>query len=380
MKILLIGEYSRLHNSLKEGLIKNGHDVTLIGSGDQFKKYPVDINIESTLFNSFILKKFKNLIYRITKFDIRDLEIAYKFKKNLKRLKSFDVVQLINEDALFISPKIQITLLKQLFNQNKKIFLLCCGDDYTTINHYLKTPHKYSILTPYINNSKLQKSFKYSLKYTSKPYKKLHDFIMKNSQGVISTDFDYHSTFFNRKNYLGIIPNPINIDTLKYTPSIVCNKIIIFHGINRHNYIKKGNIFFENALKIIKQKYASKIEIITVENLAYKDYIKSYNKAHIILDQVYSHDQGYNALEAMAKGKVVFTGAEQEWLKYYNLKPNTIAINALPDAKKIAKKLEWLILNPEKIIEISKNARTFIEKEHNYIKIAKKYTVTWIKN
>jgi len=34
MKILLIGEYSRLHNSLKEGLEKNGHNVTLVGSGD----------------------------------------------------------------------------------------------------------------------------------------------------------------------------------------------------------------------------------------------------------------------------------------------------------------------------------------------------------
>ena len=38
--------------------------------------------------------------------------------------------------------------------------------------------------------------------------------------------------------------------------------------------------------------------------------IKNYEQAHIILDQVYAFDQGYNALEAMAKGKVVFTGAE----------------------------------------------------------------------
>ena len=30
--------------------------------------------------------------------------------------------------------------------------------------------------------------------------------------------------------------------------------------------------------------------------------------------------EGFNALEAMAKGKVVFTGAEKEWLDYHNLK------------------------------------------------------------
>jgi glycosyltransferase involved in cell wall biosynthesis len=102
-----------------------------------------------------------------------------------------------------------------------------------------------------------------------------------------------------------------------------------------------------------------------------------YNSSHIVLDQVYAYDQGYNALEAMAKGKVVFTGAEQEWLEYYHIKEDTVAINALPDAIQIAKKLAWLIDNPEKIIEISKRARTFIEQEHDYIKIAQKYIDTW---
>jgi hypothetical protein len=42
MKILLVGEYSRLHNSLKEGLAALGHTATIVGTGDDFKKYPVD--------------------------------------------------------------------------------------------------------------------------------------------------------------------------------------------------------------------------------------------------------------------------------------------------------------------------------------------------
>ena len=79
----------------------------------------------------------------------------------------------------------------------------------------------------------------------------------------------------------------------------------------------------------------------------------------------------------MAMGKVVFTGAEQEWLEHYKLEEDTVAINAEPCAEQIARKLEWLINNPEKIIEISKNARAFIEKEHHYIKIAKKYLEVW---
>ena len=65
MRILLIGEYSGLHNSLKEGLEKNGHEVTLIGSGDGFKKYPMDIKIESTIFEFPLLKTLAKLIDKI---------------------------------------------------------------------------------------------------------------------------------------------------------------------------------------------------------------------------------------------------------------------------------------------------------------------------
>ena len=50
MKILLIGEYSNLHNSLKQGLVKNGHNVVLLGNGDGFKNYDADILIKSSFF------------------------------------------------------------------------------------------------------------------------------------------------------------------------------------------------------------------------------------------------------------------------------------------------------------------------------------------
>ena len=61
--------------------------------------------------------------------------------------------------------------------------------------------------------------------------------------------------------------------------------------------------------------------------------MKAYNSAHILLDMVYAYDQGYNALEAMAKGKVVFTGAEREWLEYYNIEEDQVVINAFPTPK-----------------------------------------------
>src|SRR5690606_28675115 len=126
-------------------------------------------------------------------------------------------------------------------------------------------------------------------------------------------------------------------------------------------------------LKKLQQKYPEKVEIITVENIPYSEYIEKFNSAHILLDQVFAYDQGYNALAAMAKGKVVFTGAETEFLKHYNLKEDEVCINAIPDVAYLIQKLEELLLNPKKISDISANARAFIEKEHNYISVAENY-------
>jgi len=60
MKILLLGEYSRLHNSLKEGLVQLGHEVTIVGCGDKFKQFPVDYSIYAKTCNE---NKISGLFY-----------------------------------------------------------------------------------------------------------------------------------------------------------------------------------------------------------------------------------------------------------------------------------------------------------------------------
>lgn len=376
MKILLVGEYSRLHNSLKEGLIELGHEVTLISTGDYFKKFPSDLLLKQK-FNTGFLKKIKVGIYKLTKTDITSLSILRQFYKYSDRLKSFDIVQLINEDSFSVSAKAGKKIIEFLKKNNSNLFLLSCGTDYSSVSFAMDKKIRYSILTPFLEGRISEKEFISALKYLKPEYVDLHHYLFENIQGVIASDMDYHIPLLRNPKYLGLIPNPINISKLPYIPMEFDGIIRIFHGINRVNYLKKGNDFFEKALKIIQQKYPEKVEVMTVENIPYDEYIRKYNTAHILLDQVYSFDQGYNALEAMAKGKVVFTGAEKEFLEFYNLKKDEVCINALPDVDDLVKKLEDLILNPEKIESISRAARAFIEREHDYKKIAQKYLDSW---
>ena len=209
-------------------------------------------------------------------------------------------------------------------------------------------------------------------------FKKLHDFIYANIKGIIASDMDYHIPLQNDPKYLGLVPNPVNIKKLQPLPLNLNDEINIFHGINTESYFKKGSDYFEAALKVITEKYGNRVNITTSRSIPYNDYIQLYDKAHILLDQTYGHDQGYNALEAMAKGKVVFTGAEKEFEEFYNLKQK-VNINAKPDLEYLIASLSFLIENPHEIAAIGQRARIFIEKEHDYILSAKKYLNTWNK-
>ncbi|QEE51293.1 glycosyltransferase [Flavobacterium alkalisoli] len=377
MKILLLGEYSRLHNSLKEGLTALGHKVIIVGTGDNFKKFDTDYSIYPKLFNDYwFLRKFKNLIYKLTGYNLEETEKGYRFNKLLPKLRGFDHIQLINSDAVESQPKHALKLYKKLLNQNRQMSLLICGDDTPIIKYCLSGNLKYSILTPYLEKRAPESDFTYSLKYLRPAYKKLFEWVKNNSACLVTSDLDYEVPMKAMGYKTNFIPNPINTDTITYNQPDITDKIVIFLGINRLSYVKKGINFFEESLTIIQEKYRDKVEIIITENVPYNEYIKLYDRAHILLDQTYGYDQGYNALEAMAKGKVVFTGAEAEFSQQYNL-TERVAINALPDTKAIVNELSYLIENPNEIKAISLRARAFIEKEHNYIKIAEKYLKAW---
>jgi glycosyltransferase involved in cell wall biosynthesis len=379
MRILLVGEFSRLHNSLKEGLVALGHEVVLINNGDGFKNFPSDYSNRSVWCESKLGNIPRQIIYRTTKFDISKIERGIRFYFHLNKLKDFDVVQLINEAPIQTTQKFEFYLLKKIFNQNKKVFLLCSGVDFMTLNHMLQKKERYSIMNPYfekIHEAKEQSAFMFD--YLTKTHQKIHRFLYENISGVIATDLDYVNPLKENSKYVGMIPNPINLTQIEHKELDISGKINIFLGINSGNSFKKGVHFFEKALEIIEEKYKDKVNIQITTNIPYKQYISIYNDCHILLDQVYGYDQGYNALEAMAKGKVVFTGADKEFLDYYHLEEDQVAINALPDVDNLVEKLSFLIENPSKLIEIGKNASEFVKNEHDYIKIAEKYLEKWI--
>lgn len=373
MKILLVGEFSGLHNHLKKGLNALGHEVTLVNNGDGFKDFPADVSIKASFFKSKLGNIPRQLWYRIFNFDLALLEHGLRFWWNLSKFKNYDVVQLINEWPIQTSTGLEYFLLKKLFKQNNQVFLLSCGVDSYQVKHMLSKKPKYSVMTPYLEHpSQYKKMYTYYFDYIQPSFQKISQLIYSNCSGIIATDFDYIEALQSNTKYCGYIPYPIDIVESRKTND-KNSKITILLGINSGNAIKKGISFFQKALEVIKKKYPNEVELLVAQNIPYSEYQLYFEKADIVLDQVYSFDQGYNALEAMLLGKVVFTGAETQFLKFYNLQEDEICINALPDVNYIIEKLSFLIENRAKIDEIGQKAKTFVEKYHDSKMIAQKY-------
>ena len=342
-----------------------------MSTGDAFKNYPADVKLTAKRIEGFgLLNLYRKALFRFTRLDIASLEIGYRALDFLYNRKPYDVIQLINEYPIKSPYFLERRIVERLRQLTPKLVVLACGDDYSYLNNLDKLPHHPALQHPEVE-------FPHSEKYLTASHKKYHEFVFQKKDGVISSDLDYHPAYTGTPDYYGMIPNPVHLENFEFSLPEKTNPIVIFHGINQTNYYKKGNNYFEEALDVITKKYPKHVEVITVTSLPYSKYLKTYSRAHIILDQTYALDQGYNALEAMAQGKVVFTGAGTSFCKKYHVEKNSVAIHTIPDVNQIVKNLETLIKNPQRIAAIGRNARNFIEEHHDSIAVARQYIKAW---
>jgi glycosyltransferase involved in cell wall biosynthesis len=353
MRILLAGEYSGLHNNLKDGLNKLGHEVILAASGDGFKKFPADYlwvpNSSGTLDN---------------------LSLLWRINRDVKSWKPFDVVQFINPSIVTHRMGFNNYIIKQLLNKATKSFLLAAGDDYHVWKYYgnpgvYKEQVKYNWIKEIIAQNDVPNNLKdlFPPKWTEQ--------LIRLVDNVIPIAYEYQQAYGSVPNRTSIIKMPINVDKVSYKENkVVNNKVVIIHGLNRESF--KGTHYIREAFERLSKKYPNDLELIIQGKMSQKDYFDLVSRCNVILDQTNSYSLGMNALYSMAMGKVVLGGAEQESIiaHGYDYCP---AINILPSVKDIEEKITMLLDKRDQIREIGYQSREFIEKHHHYLDIASEY-------
>jgi glycosyltransferase involved in cell wall biosynthesis len=353
MKILLLGDYSSLHLTLKKSLNLLGHKTFLVSNGDGFKKIGgYDLLIPNS--KNILVLYFQRILFLFF---------------SLKKLKNYDIVQLINPN-IFGGLKFGFNqyILKYTYKNNNKLFLAACGTDYYVYKSRLEFRYN-----PYDTHVKLDlNNFN---PYTKKSYINNNDLVVNLVNKIIPSMYSYYLPYTWSNKLAESVPLPIGLDKINLISQVFQNgKISIFHGLNRPGF--KGTYYIIEAMEKIQKKYPDKVEIIIDGKIPIDKYLKLMDKVNIIVDQCLSYDYGMNALYGMAKGKVVLSGNEIESQNHFK-RSNIPVINILPSVEDIFNKLEFLILNPNKIIEIGQNSRLFVEDFHDSIKIAKEYLKIW---
>ena len=371
MKILLMGEYSNVHATLAEGLRKLGHHVTVLSNGDFWKNYPRDIDL--------VRKpgKLGGIMYMMKLYTI------------VHKLRGYDIVQLINPMFLELKAECIFPIYQYLRKHNKKVILGGFGMDYYWVSVCCKDkPLRYSDFN--IGN-KLRTNtdaLKERKDWLGTEKGRLNQMIAEDCDGIITGLYEYWACYqpsFPQKTTF--IPFPIKpqlitpgnsnshtyVENHQVIPLDIPKKVKLFIGINKSRSEYKGTDIMLKAAQAIAKKYPDKTELRIAENIPFAEYVKMMNGSDAILDQLYSYTPSMNPLEAMARGIICIGGGEPENYEIIHEDKLRPIINVLPNYESVYQELEHLVLHPELVPLLKQQSIEYINKHHDYIKVAKRY-------
>ena len=350
MDILLMGEFSGFYKNLKNGLEILGHEVTLFGNGDSWKKIDGATNVLFQKDDSFdYLKKLKE--YIITPYLNKSLYTGY------------DIVQWIN--PVLFTKYINLIMFDYIKNNNNRIYLSACGSDYYHCKAYIDGKLKYYAHdeSPDIINQ-----------YTKKWIKYQNTQIAENVNGIIPTSYDYSAGYSSFNTLCPTLPLPLQLSNLKYKENRFSNKIVFFHGLSRESF--KGTKYIRAAMEKLKDTYPNDVEIIINGKMPYIEYLNLLQSTNVVIDQCKCYGYGMNAIIAMAMGKVVLSGIEEEAKMDLGITETPI-INIRPDIDYIYTQLEGILQNKKDLSQIGYASRKYVERYHDNIRVAQRYVDIW---
>lgn len=352
MKVMLLGEYSGFHTTLRDGLRLLGHDAIVAGTGDGSKAIPVDWDIGTSRTGA------AGKLARIAK--------AVQFAATMPKV---DVLQLINPHVFPRGGGLNNHLIRRLRRRVPRLFLSACGDDAAFVQKGIRQ----------LRYNPIDDATVYDLKMDRHPLTKLgelewNDELACLSDGVIPVMLEYELGYAGQSKLRPSIPLPINIDKVAVLPNRPADKLVVMHGAGRAGF--KGSRHILKAFDLLEAKHPGRFEFIHVTNLPIEKYLELMARVNVVVDQTNSYSCGMNALFALAMGKIVLGGAELESLKLYEGK-TTPVVNIKPNPDHIFEQLEKILDLKSHLSELGYLGRQFVEHHHDYRKIAARYVEVW---
>lgn len=365
----MLGDYSHCHATLAQGLRTLGHNVTVGSDGTNWMQTPRDINL-----------------YRSNN-KLGGMWLYYKTLFPLHRyLKGYDIVAI--NDPIFISlrPKRLKTIFDRLRKDNGAVFYTAMSTDINYLKMAEDSNGPLAYTEWFVNGTPTPWRTDVNSHWDRWHDKEIVDYenyIFDNIDGAIAVLYEYYEALKYRfpldKIAYGGIPIDISLPD-KYTRNESHPEIRFLLGYH-HDHIKmKGAQFLEQAAKNIVEKYPEKASLKIVENLPYKSFLNELADSDVILDQIYSYSPSTTPLLAMAMGKTVVTGGENNFYNFIGEKENKPIVNAALTLPQLESQLEYIVNHPKELkVNADKNI-LFVKQHNDHIKVAQRFLDFWLNN
>lgn len=389
MKILLIGEASFLHNTLKKGLVERGHRVTTMSDGNGWHDAPRDIDLRRD--------------WRWGK--LGGLRVVWQLLRHLPQLCGNDVVQIHNYQFVPLMYRWNTLLLRFLKLTNRRVVKGCFGDDPQIFRRQAQGVPAYSdtYWSGQLQNADQHRDriaevvehgaeaswrkttrmadalvaclYEYWLDYNEPPYAaKLHYIPLPieceemlrwcDGEMVKCVGNDTLSPSHPNDSQL-----PTNLTTSPPHP------LTLLIGLQPKRDFMKGAMKIAAFVEEVARRHPGKVQIKYVEGVPYDEYMHLLAEADVLVDQLYSYTPSMNSLAAMARGTVVIGGGEEEYYEFIGEKTLRPIINVrpdVPDEENIAA-IERALFTDGTLERMAQESIQFVHKYHDYRHVAEQY-------
>lgn len=366
-RILLIGDYSNMHNQLARSLRALGHSVVLMSSGSGFQSTERDIDLSR----------------RPGKFG--GLQLAWRCRHTLHRdMRGYDIVALQNPHFLALRPRLLRYFFDRLKGENGAVFLTAAGTDAVYLTEALDPTsalryNEYRIgehPAPYALEDPASVST-----WLSPKVRAFDEYVYRHVDGVVTGLYEYHVAATrllggsDRIGYGGIPIDTASLEPYGIPDEVDC--VEFFLGRHQGRLAEKGTDLLEQAARIVCDRHPGRCRLSIVENVPYGEYIERMRGSHVVLDQIYSYSPATNAMLAMARGLVAVSGGEPDFYNFIGETANRPIVNAPLSLDPLVETLSDLVVHRDSLSRRGRDSRRFVVEHNDGAVVARRFLNTW---
>lgn len=364
MRILLIGEASFLHNTLKRGLVERGNSVVTMSDGNGWHNAPRDINLRRD-------PRWGKL---------GGLKVVWQLLRHFKALCGNDIVQIHNYQFVPLKGGWNVMLLRFLKLVNRRVVKGCYGDDPQIFRRQAEGVPAYSdtywhgmAQNMAANRARIAEVM---LPSAFKAWRKTS--LMADALVPCLYEYwlDYDEPpFADRVHYIGlpvVLPKPSEVRQ-KGDGDVI--RVLV--GLQPGREFMKGAKIIAAFVETVARRHTGKVIVEYVEGVPYGEYMRMLSEADVLVDQFYSFTPSMNSLAAMARGTVVIGGGEEDYYEFIGEKRLRPIINVSPELSDDANvaTIEHAFFGDggNTLSRLSRESVSFVAKYHDYRLIAAQY-------